>query len=279
MADNDTKVHAIYGLHVSHSLSPVIFNKTFEKMGLNRTYVPFSVRPAELGQAVEAARVLGFDGFNVTMPHKTSVVPFLDRLEGPAEKIGSVNTVAKTSRGLVGHNTDGEGALRALKAYGFDPKNRAVLVLGAGGTSRALVHSLSQEGADIVILNRTPEKARAVAEIAQARSNISIGKLTRSEIERSLANSELIINTTPVQTASLLESLGLPILALPNNVWLFDLAYDKPPEHLNVPVHRISPLEMLVQQAAIAYAIWLGEPAPLELMQSILADHNGGDWK
>src|SRR4029077_17533404 len=119
MIKGDTRVHSLYGSPISHSLSPVIFNTTFEKLSINRTYVPFKVSKDKLKDAVEAARTLGFDGFNVTMPHKTTILNMLDRLDGSTEKLGSVNTVARTKRGLVGYNTDGEGAIRAIRSHGF----------------------------------------------------------------------------------------------------------------------------------------------------------------
>lgn len=279
MADQETKVHSLYGFPVVHSLSPVIFNKTFQQLRLNRTYVPFPVKPEDLAGAVEAARTLGFEGFNVTMPHKTAIVPLLDSLEGAAERIGSVNTVAGMRNGLVGYNTDGEGAIRAIRAHGFEPKGRKVLVIGAGGASRALVHSISHEAGEILVLNKTPLKARQVAELANGTARVAHGELTRAGLEEALGNTELIVNATPVQTPNLLEDLNLPPQALRPSTWLFDLAYDKPPAPLAVKVHRISPLEMLVQQAALSYEIWLGKPAPLEVMRSILVQHNGGDWK
>src|SRR5205807_4832410 len=114
MIKGDTRVHSIYGSPVAHSLSPVIFNTTFEKLSLNRAYVPFEVSKDNLKQAVEAARILGFDGFNVTMPHKTAILEMLDRLDKNAEKRGAVNTVAVTKNGLAGYNTEGQGAVMAL---------------------------------------------------------------------------------------------------------------------------------------------------------------------
>src|SRR5260370_38078514 len=101
MIKGDTRVHSLYGSPVSHSLSPVIFNTTFEKLSLNRTYVPFEVSKDNLREAVEAARTLGFDGFNVTMPHKTTILEMLDRLDERERKIASVNPVARTKGGLV----------------------------------------------------------------------------------------------------------------------------------------------------------------------------------
>lgn len=279
MIDGETKVHSLYGFPVAHSLSPLIFNRTFEKLGQNRTYIPFPVAPRDLRRAVDAARSLGFEGFNVTMPHKTAIAELLDALEGSAAKTSSVNTVTRSSRGLVGYNTDGEGALRALKANGFNPSGRNILVVGAGGAARAVVQSLSQNASEIRVLNRTLEKAREIGEKAEGRAKVSYGELTRASLEKCLPNVDLMVNSTPLQTASLLRELNVPFQDLPSALWVFDLAYDKSQEPLPAQIRRVSPMEMLVQQAALSYEIWLREPAPFELMRSILVEHIGADWK
>src|SRR5207245_105737 len=210
MIKGDTRVHSIYGSPVAHSLSPVIFNTTFQKLSLNRTYIPFEVSRDNLKRAVEAAHTLGFDGFNVTMPHKTAILEMLDGLDENAKKIGSVNTVVRTKKGLVGHNTDGEGAVRALRSYGFDPTNKRILVLGAGGASQALVHRFSTENNTIKILNRTLDKARELADNATGPGRTSTGEITKSSLERSLQDTDLLVNATPIGTSTLVSHLQLP---------------------------------------------------------------------
>src|SRR6266851_6047817 len=191
MTKGDTRVLSLYGSPVSHSLSPVIFNTTFEKLSLNRTYVPFEISKDKLKDAVEAARTLEFDGFNVTMPHKTTILEMLDRLDESAEKIGSVNTVARTQSGLVGYNTDGEGAVRALRSYGFEPNNKRILVLGAGGAAKALVHRLSRDNNEIKILNRTMAKARNLADNASGPGRITYGNCDKNSLTNTLHDQNL----------------------------------------------------------------------------------------
>ena len=279
MIDGKTKVHCLYGYPVTHSLSPIIFNNTFEKKDLNRTYLAFAVHPENLTRAVEAARSLGFEGFNVTMPHKTRIVEMMNELDGPARETGSVNTVSKTPRGLVGHNTDGQGAVRAIKAYRFNLKSCRALVLGSGGAARSIIRTLSREVAQISILSRDPDKARKIADSTKGRSKIEHEGLTKSSFENSVRDAQLLVNATPVQTLSLLRDLKADPAKLTSGLWVFDLAYDHPLEPLPVGVTRISPLEMLVQQAALSYEIWMGEPAPFEVMRSALVQHVGKDWK
>jgi len=275
----DTKVHSLYGSPVAHSLSPVIFNTIFQKLSLNRAYVPFEVSRENLKQAVEAARTLGFDGFNITMPHKTAVLEMLDRVDKNAEESGAVNTVATTKSGLVGYNTDGEGAIRAIRSYGFEPNNKRILVLGAGGAALALVHRLSSENNNIRILNRTLDKARLIANNATGIGRVSCEELTKSNLEQGMENADLLVNTTPIRTSTLVSRLKIPINTIKDTGWIFDLAYDQPAEPVPIGRGTISPLEMLLHQAALSYEIWLNETAPFDLMRSSLADYLGKDWR
>ncbi len=279
MIDGETKIHGLYGYPVKHSLSPLIFNQTFEKKNLNRTYLAFNIKPENLKRAVEAARNLGIEGFNVTMPHKTHIVQMMNGLDRTARETGSVNTVSKTPHGLVGYNTDGQGALRAIKAYGIDPKDCKALILGAGGAARSIVRTLSREAAQISILSREPRRAKKIADSAKGRSSVLYGSLTGPDFEKSIGNVQLLVNATPVQTSSLLRELNVDPRILPTGLRVFDLAYDHPPEPLPTGVATISPLEMLVQQAALSYEIWLGSAAPFELMRSTLVQHVGRTWK
>ncbi len=279
MIKSDTKVHSLYGSPIAHSLSPVIFNTTFQKLSLNRAYVPFEVSKDNLKQAVEAARILGFDGFNVTMPHKTAILEMLDRLDENAEKSRAVNTVAMTKNGLVGYNTDGEGAIRALRSYGFEPNNRRILVLGAGGAAQAIVHRLSGENNTIRILNRTLGKARRVADNATGPGRVSYGQLAKSSLEKGMEDADLLVNTTPIRTSTLVSQLKIPVNIVRDAGWVFDFAYDKPAEPVPIGRGTISPLEMLVHQAALSYEIWLNETAPVDLMRSSLVDYLGKDWR
>ena len=279
MIKGDTKVHSLYGSPVAHSLRPVIFNTIFQKLSLNRAYVPFEVSRENLKQAVEAARTLGFDGFNITMPHKTAVLEMLDRVDKNAEESGAVNTVATTKSGLVGYNTDGEGAIRAIRSYGFEPNNKRILVLGAGGAALALVHRLSSENNNIRILNRTLDKARLIANNATGIGRVSCEELTKSNLEQGMENADLLVNTTPIRTSTLVSRLKIPINTIKDTGWIFDLAYDQPAEPVPIGRGTISPLEMLLHQAALSYEIWLNETAPFDLMRSSLADYLGKDWR
>jgi shikimate dehydrogenase len=257
----------------------VIFNTTFQKLSLNRAYLSFDVRKNQLKHAVEAARTLGFDGFNVTMPHKTGMLELVDRLDAFARKAGTVNTVARVGQSLVGYSTDGEGAFRAIKYYGFEPEDKSILVIGAGGAARAVVQRLSSRHNSIRILNRSLGKAKKVAEDLNGRGSVSFGKLTKKNLEASIHGTNLLVNATPLQTTKILDELAIQPKTLGDIDWVFDLAYDELSDPIPARGGRISPLEMLVQQAALSFEIWLGKPAPLALMRSSLTDHLGRSWK
>jgi shikimate dehydrogenase len=254
-----------------------MFNGTFEKLGLDCRYQSFNVSPKQLSAAVEASRVLAFAGFNVTSPHKVAIVPMLDAVSNEADEIGSVNTVLRNPRGLEGHNTDGEGAIRALREYGFELKGSKVLVIGAGGAARSIIHSFCPQADEIVILGRSLEKARAIADNAKGTSKTLAGPLSQDEFEKTSQRVGLIVNATPVETSKLMLEFGIS-MAASGKPWIFDLAYDTEPKGKS-PARRIHPLELLVQQAALSYELWFDNPAPIELMRSILIAHNGADWR
>jgi len=272
-------VHSLFGSPVEHSLSPVIFNNTFQKLSLNRAYLPFNVSKSQLKHAVEAARTLGFDGFNVTMPHKTRILELVDRLDDVAKKGGTVNTVARVGRRLVGYSTDGEGAFRAIKSYGLEPEDKNILVIGAGGAARAIVQNLSLRHNSIRILNRSLDRAKTAVEDLNGRGRVSYGKLTKRNLETSIPGTNLLVNATPLQTTKIFAELAVQPKSLRDIDWVFDLAYDELSDPLPTRGGRISSLEMLLHQAALSFEIWLGKPAPLALMRSSLADHLGRDWK
>jgi shikimate dehydrogenase len=213
------------------------------------------------------------------MPHKTRILELVDRLDDIAKKGGTVNTVARVGQKLIGYSTDGEGAIRAIKSYGFIPEDKNILVIGAGGAARALVQRLSTRRNSVRILNRSSDKAKRLVEDLNGRGRVSYGKLTRNNLEASVPGTNLLVNATPLQTTKILSELAIPPQRLRDIDWVFDLAYDELSEPLPTKSGRISPLEMLVQQAALSFEIWLGKPAPFDIMRSSLIDHLGGDWK
>ena len=159
MITGKTSVFGIIGDPVEHSLSPGMHNAAFDSVGLDHIYVPFHVKTAELEYAINGARAMEIRGLNVTIPHKTEVIKYLDYLDIAAGLIGAVNTIEFGENGAVGHNTDGIGAIRAIEDV-TPVKKKKIMILGAGGAARAISFQLLLSGAEsLVISNRTIVKA------------------------------------------------------------------------------------------------------------------------
>ncbi|HEX2192088.1 MAG TPA: shikimate dehydrogenase, partial [Acidimicrobiales bacterium] len=163
-----TRVAAVIGHPVRHSLSPVLHNAAFRALELDWVYVAFEVPDGGAPSALAGMRALGIEGLSVTMPHKDAVAAAVDRLSPTARALGAVNTVVRRADVLEGHNTDGAGFLAAVRDdEGFDPAGRRCLVLGAGGAARAVVKALADAGAaEVVVVNRTASRAEAAAALA-----------------------------------------------------------------------------------------------------------------
>ena len=155
-----TALCALLGDPVSHSLSPLIHNIFFETEGINGVYTAFRVKKEDVKEALEGGRALGIKGFNVTVPLKEAVIPYLSGIDPLAEAIGAVNTLVLNDEGYMGYNTDAAGFMREVKEKGFNIKGEKVIMIGAGGAANAVLNSLYALGAEgVYILNRSVEKA------------------------------------------------------------------------------------------------------------------------
>src|SRR4051812_35828548 len=262
-----TRVAAVIGCPIRHSVSPVIHNAAFRALDLDWVFTAFEVAPGRAAAATDGARDLGLAGLSVTMPHKADVVRALDRLTPTAEALGAVNTVVRDgAHDLVGHNTDGAGFLDALREdEGFDPTGRRCLVVGAGGAARAVVLALAEAGAaEGVVANRTPARAEQAAALAPG------GAPPRSTEEAD--GLELIVNATPQGMAGDL-SLPVPAASLGPGQLVVDLVYHPALTPLVEAAHErgaaaANGLGMLIHQAAHAFRLWTGEDPPLEVMSA-----------
>lgn len=165
MIDGYTRTCGLIGNPVEHTMSPAIHNDLAEKTGYNLAYVPFHVETGRLGDAIKGGFALNLLGMNVTVPYKSDVIEFLSDIDPLAERIGAVNTLVRNEKGYKGYNTDMPGLLRAMKSDSVTIAGEKVIILGAGGVARAVAMLLANEGAlEIIILNRTLEKAMAIAD-------------------------------------------------------------------------------------------------------------------
>jgi shikimate dehydrogenase len=186
---------AVIGDPIAQSKSPEMHNAWYEQENVDATYIPVHVKPENLQQAVESFKLLGASGWNVTIPHKQTIIPFLDELDELAKKMGAVNTVVRTVEGkLKGYNTDGPGFVKSLEeAIGTDKRIEPVLLIGAGGAARGIAFALQMAGyKNITIANRTIEKAQQIVDEMNAGTAISM-----QQAEGNLDAYRIFIQTTP----------------------------------------------------------------------------------
>lgn len=276
-----------------HSLSPVMHGAAFEALGVNAEYRALDVPPGELARVVTRLAEAPYLGANVTVPHKEAVVPLMHELTPAAASVGAVNTIVNRAGRLVGHNTDGEGFLRALAELGGrgiaagaadevttggEPVTGATcLVLGAGGAARAVVQALTAAGAHVKVLNRSVARAeRLVAELGAGDGRVLS---VAADADGLLPHTDLLVNTTSVGMAGGPDPAGLPLLTaaqlarLPATARVVDLVY----RPARTPLLNVTSglgllsqngLPMLVWQGALAFQEWTLREAPVAVMRA-----------
>lgn len=258
-----TKVVGVWGYPVGHSRSPVMHNAAIDALGLDWVYVPFEVAPENIKAAVEAVRVLGLVGVNVTVPLKELVLPYLDEVDKDAARVGSVNTICNRNGKLVGYSTDGAGFLRSLEEVGQDTENRQVYLLGAGGSARAVAFALASRGCFCTIANRTKERA---GELAAAVNAVYPNHAETAGWGRETKSFDLLVNTTSVgMSANPGEMPTLPPGAFDPKPFVYDLIYAPAQTRLLAEAAAAgcrtqNGIKMLVQQGAVSLSLWTGRP-------------------
>jgi shikimate dehydrogenase len=253
MIDAQTQLYGVIGNPVRHSLSPIIHNGAFRRMGLNAVYLAFEVK--DLKEAINGIRGLGIRGVSVTIPFKTEVIPFLDKVEDVAEKIKAVNTIVNEGGKLIGYNTDWCGVLEALEEK-VDLKGKRVVLLGAGGAARAIGFALKRRDCEVIVSNRTMDKGAVLAK------ELMCIHRPLSSIEGLKA--DVIINATPVGMHPYKEESPLPKKVLKKGMTLMDIVYRPLQTKLlreaeAIGCLTINGLEMLSRQGAAQLEIWTGK--------------------
>ncbi len=263
-----THVVGVIGWPVTHSLSPVIHNSAFVALGLDWVYVPLPVAPGLVADALAGLRGLGLAGANVTMPHKTEIADLLDDLSDDARRLRAVNTIVVGPERLAGHNTDAPGFDRFLRRdAGFDPRGRTALLFGAGGAARACALALARGGlARLTIALRDPARAQALREtLEQTDTELDVVPFDAAA-ERP---ADLIVNATPLGARG--EELPLPPLG--PEVLAVDLLSRPRQTPLQAAARAaggaaFGGVGLLLQQAALSFELWTGQPAPLDVMSA-----------
>lgn len=261
-----TRVAAVIGDPVAHSISPAIHNAAFAATGLDAVFVAFPVRPVDLGGAIAGFRALDLLGLSVTMPHKAAVIGHLDEVRHEAAALGAVNCVVREGDRLVGTNTDGSGFVDALTAASVDLVGTRVLVLGAGGAARAVIRGLVDAGvAEIGVANRTQDRAEAAVLLG--------GRDARIADPADTPDYDVVVNATSVGMGEAPDGAALPLdpSLLREGQVVVDLVYDPVETGLLIEARAagarpVDGVGMLVHQAAHAFTLWTGQEAPVEDM-------------
>ncbi|MBE2205567.1 MAG: shikimate dehydrogenase [Chthoniobacterales bacterium] len=278
---------SVFGDPVAHSKSPAFHNAALRAAGLNMSYVRIHVPAEKAPAAFRALPRAGFLGTNVTIPHKAAALAAVDEADDYARRSGSVNTVLVEGERLLGFNTDGPGLVRAIhEEFSVDLRDLRVVLLGAGGgAGRAIAVQCAMESCErLVLVNRTLEKARALAaELAGSfRSDRLVGPVDRiqaipfeeSALRLQLAHADLVINATSIGMRRTDPSLIPPALLTPN-LMVYDTVYASGRSRLleeaaSVGARCANGLSMLLHQGALSFEIWFNRPAPLEVMRQAL---------
>jgi len=252
---------AVVGNPVSHSLSPVMHNGAFSAIGFNGMYL--ALERDDIKSAISGLKSLNFKGASITIPHKTTVIDFLDELDDTATRINAVNTIVNNGGRLVGHNTDCTGALRAL-SEGIDIKAKNVAIFGAGGAARAIGFGIKMQGAHPIIVNRSKQKGE------QLSKELDAGFVPLSEVDK--LDCDVLINTTPVGMTPHVDDMCVPYTVLDKDMVVMDIVYTPLKTKLlreaeQIGCTCIDGLSMFVYQGAEQFTLWTGRKAPVDIMR------------
>lgn len=272
---SETRTIALIGHPTAHSRSPQMHNAVLNKLKLPFVYLAYDIAPERLREAVRGMKALGFAGWNVTIPHKVSIMAELDELDREAEEIGAVNTVVNQQQKWVGYNTDGQGYLQSLKEeMGIDLRGKKVVLLGSGGAARSVGYALATAGIQqLVIANRTLAKAEKLADHLQKWTQVDFRPI--HDCQQAIQEANLLVNTTSVGMHPHIEEIPINPNWLHRDCVVSDLIYVPHQTALlkkasEVGAHVQNGVGMLVHQAAIAFELWLGVKPPISTMRSVL---------
>lgn len=259
--NSETLLYGVFGNPIGHSLSPVMHNRAFSAHGINSVYLAFRV--TEIDAAVNAVRALDIRGVSVTIPHKITVMAYLDHIDENAKKIGAVNTVINRDGVLYGYNSDGIGAMLALKQK-TDIENKRVALIGAGGAARAIADAVTTAKAGLTIVNRTISKGESLAKDFNAEF-LPLPEIARKRFD-------ILINTTPLGMKPDIHSMPVPPEALNREMIIMDIVYNPLKTRLLQEAEKagcqtVDGLAMFVHQGAFQFELWTGETAPVALMR------------
>ncbi len=277
MITGQTRLLGVIGYPIAHTLSPVMHNAALSVLQqqmpeLDFVYLPFPVQPDQLSAAIAGFAAMGLQGFNVTIPHKQAILPFLSQVSAIAKAVGAVNTVWRTEQGWAGTNTDVQGFLAPLRSDQRDWQT--AVIMGSGGAARAVVAACAELGfKQIAVVGRNPGKLAQFKQSWQGVDQLTVHLWP--DLSQLLPQTGLLVNATPIgmhphHDQSPLSTADLTLL--PASALVYDLIYTPRPTLLlqqagQSGLGAIDGLEMLVQQGAAALEIWLQHPVPVAVMR------------
>jgi len=276
-----TRVIGVFGHPISHSLSPVMQNAAIRALNIDYVYVPFHVMPEDLAKAVEGIRALQIAGVNVTIPHKERIIDYLDEVSEYSREIGSVNTVINLNGVLKGDTTDGPGFIRSAETAWGDLGGCRTVILGAGGSAKAVAFALARIGCKIVVANRTYKRAVELVESLTAafgNKGFEAVELEREELAGRLENADLLVNTTSVGMFPDVDGIPLPPDLLHPKLMVYDLVYNPVRTRLvdeaqSRGARAMTGLGMLVHQGALSLKMWTNLDPPIDVMEQAVIEH------
>lgn len=284
MITGTTKLLAVIGDPVEHSLSPVMHNAVLNHLGLDYVYVPLPVKKGDLERALAGFAAINLVGFNATIPHKQDLIPLVDRVTPEAQQVGAINTVWRTENGWEATNTDVDGFIAPLKSMNRNWSQITPVILGNGGAARAVVAGCAKLGCpEIAIFGRDRAKLEQFKQSWEHTGlTAQINPYLWEDLPSFVPKTQLLVNTTPVGMSPKQETspVEATVLAkLPESAIAYDLIYTpRPTRFLQLARDKggaiiFDGLEMLIQQGAAALEIWLQQPIPVEVMRQALSHY------
>ncbi|MFX1418328.1 MAG: shikimate dehydrogenase [Promethearchaeota archaeon] len=275
-----TQVFCVIGFPIEHSMSPIMHNAAINELNLDYIYLAFNIHPRNLKFAVNGFRALNIKGINVTIPFKQKIMGYLDEIEPLAHKIGAVNTIKNDKGHLIGRNTDGEGAMKAISDAGALISGKNILLLGAGGAGRTLAFNMAKNANKIVIANRTETTAVKLAKDIKKYYKINVEGKNNSinVLKEESKKADVLINTTPIGMHPNTEKSPIPSKFLHDSLFVFDLVYNPletklMKEAAEIGCKVLGGLDMLINQGALAFEWWTGKIPNNQLMKSKVMEY------
>ncbi len=270
----------VFGYPVAENPTGVMQEAAFKACGLNWRYLTIEVRPEDLESAVRGLRAFNMQGVNLTIPHKVAVIEYLDRLSPEAQLIGAVNTVVREDAHLIGHNTDGKGFLRSVRDNaGVDPAGKQIVFLGAGGAARAMTVELAlADAGHITIVNRTPSRGQELAKHLTDKTPVD-ALFVHWQGEYSVPpEADILVNATSIGLfPNVEETPAIAMASIRPDLLVCDVIPNPPQTALlhaaaSSGARTLDGLGMLVYQGAIAFQMWTGVEAPIDVMRGALEE-------